>query len=139
MPEPTESLLTGSRRLGPLLTSHGFRFKFLGAGRCSGGNFAQAEFVNGTRRLELHFRQSLGLVTYFIGDHGVAHEPYMRALGVRHKCKYPGYSVDPLTGFDDLAHDLPFAHDFWDGSGSILLAVPKYYELHSMKDPRRLP
>lgn len=44
----------------------------------------------------------------------------MRELGVWDRCRYPGFSADPMSGFDNLAHDLVFADDFLVGSGEIL-------------------
>ncbi len=67
----------------------------------------QFEYVRGDRRLELHFRHSLGLVAYHVGEEALTHEDYMRAvLGPRRENKYPGFSSDPLDAFRDLAHDL---------------------------------
>ena len=75
-------LLAGVELLDELLAPHGFRFEFRGADRGSGGEFAWGEYVRGERRLELHFRYSLGLVAYRVGGLWIAHEPYLRALGV---------------------------------------------------------
>src|ERR1700733_2642043 len=46
------------------MRSHGFVFGPTTAGDGSGGSFARGEFRGGNRRLELHYRYSLGLVTY---------------------------------------------------------------------------
>ena len=78
------------------------------------------EFVRDNRWLEIHFRDSLGLVRYHIGNHSASHESYRRALGVRDQCKYPAYSDDPLDAFRDLGHDLVFADDFFTGTAAIL-------------------
>src|SRR5208283_2251673 len=49
------------------------------------------------RSLELHFRHSLGLVTYRVGRISLAHEDYMWAVvGQRSATHYPGFSTDPL-------------------------------------------
>ena len=115
-------MLVGVRLTDPVLTPHGFRFELRGAGRSSGGSFAWGEYVRGDRRLELHFRRSLGLVTYHVGDMTVGHESYMRALdvGVREN-RYPGFSEDPLDGFRHLADDLDrFCADFLSGDASVL-------------------
>jgi hypothetical protein len=45
----------------------------------------------------------------------------MRQLGVWPQCRYPGFSNEPLQVFEDLSHDLGFAHDFTDGSGTALI------------------
>ncbi len=72
--------------------------------------------------LELHFRSSLGMVAYRLGRLVVAHEPYLRALGVPVGTnQYPGFSDDPLDGFRHLAYDLShFCADFCSGDASVL-------------------
>jgi hypothetical protein len=62
---PREILLRGKEELDPLLTPQGFYFEFRSEGPSSGGPFAWGEFVRGDRRLELHFRDSLGLVRLY--------------------------------------------------------------------------
>ena len=120
---PSEVLLDGAKILDRVLSPKGFQFQFKGHGPSSGGNFACGEFVRDNRWLEIHFRDSLGLVRYHIGDHSASHESYMRALGVRDQCKYPGFSDDPLDAFRDLAHDLVLAEDFLAGSATVLLGA----------------
>jgi len=63
-----EMLRHGAALLAPLLLKHGFIFKTLDTGISSGGHFASGKFKRGTRRLEFHFRQSLGIVTYHLAD-----------------------------------------------------------------------
>jgi hypothetical protein len=69
--------------------------------------------------LELHCRYSLGLVTYHLGDLTLGHEDYMRSLlGPAGPNRYPGFSEDPLEGFEHLRHDIEcYALDFVAGSG----------------------
>jgi hypothetical protein len=117
---PKRSLTAGATILAPLLGSHGFTFEFRDEGRGSGGFFAWGEFVREERRLELHFRHSLGLVTYHVGPLHARHETYMKELGVLGRNQYPGFSDDPLDGFRHLANDLGFAADFLSGNGHIL-------------------
>lgn len=117
---PKDSLTAGATILAPLLSSHGFAFEFRDEGRGSGGYFASGEFVREERRLELHFRHSLGLVTYHVGPLHARHETYMKELGVLGRNQYPGFSDDPLDGFRHLANDLGFAADFLSGNGHIL-------------------
>ncbi|HJX16012.1 MAG TPA: hypothetical protein VJ386_09780 [Candidatus Deferrimicrobiaceae bacterium] len=79
-------------------------------GRSSGGESASGEYRRGNRRLELHFRWSLGLVTYHVGDISLSHEEYIRAVHgvvkIQGKNAYPGFSQDPLDGFRHLREDL---------------------------------
>jgi hypothetical protein len=74
--------------------------------------------VRGERRLELHFRNNLGL--YHIDDQSASHEFYMRELGVLAQCQYPGFSDDPESAFRGLAHDLTLAEEFLSGSAHVL-------------------
>jgi len=115
---PKEILAAGCRILDPLLHRYGFSYLEGPAGLGSGGHFASGTYVNGDRKLELHYRYSLGLVTYYFGTVSVGHELYMRAaLGVNGGNKYPGFSDDPLDGFRWLAHDLEsFAGAFLEGN-----------------------
>jgi len=117
---PEQALLTGARILETVLAPNGFQFPIGGEGLGSGGRFAWGEFVRDDRNLELHFRQSLGLVRYHVGDHSAGHESYMRELGVSEQCKYPGFSSDPMNAFLSLARDLAFADDFLTGDALIL-------------------
>jgi hypothetical protein len=100
----------------------GFRFEERAEGVGSGGAFAWGEFVRDDRRLELHFRRSLGLVTYHLGNHALSHEGYLRAMGVPPGAnQYPGFSDDPLDGFRHLAHDLrAFVSEFVRGDAVTL-------------------
>jgi hypothetical protein len=117
---PMNYLIEGSRVVQQSLAPHGFQFQFCGEGNASGGEFAWGEFIRGDRKLELHFRFSMGLVRYHIADRSASHEAYMQGLGVREKCRYPGFSEDPSGAFHDLAHDLALAEDFLSGSGEVL-------------------
>ncbi|HEX4948070.1 MAG TPA: hypothetical protein VFZ34_15465 [Blastocatellia bacterium] len=119
---PHEILHTGCGILDLVMKPHGFSFVAGMAGRGSGGNFASGVYVCGERRLELHFRGSLGLVTYHWGDASVSHQFYMQMLlGKIGGNQYPGFSTDPLDGFRHLAYDLQrFADDFLKGDGEVL-------------------
>lgn len=118
--DPSEALREGAAILDEVLVPLGFHFVFGGDGNGSGGKYAWGNFVCGDRRLELHFRFGLGLVRYHIGQVNASHDSYMAELGVREKCKYPGYSDNFRDAFCDLAHDLAFAEDFLSGAGSAL-------------------
>ena len=117
---PKEALIEGARILRPLLESQGFRFEFRGEGESSGGHFAWGEFLRDDRRIELHFRHSLGVVRYHVGVVSASHESYMRELGVWGQCEYPGFSEDAIGGFRELAHDFAFADEFTSGNAEAL-------------------
>jgi hypothetical protein len=125
MNKPKDWLIDGTQSVDRVLGPAGFAFHFREEGKASGGPFAWGEFVRGDRRLELHFRYSLGLVTYHVARHSVSHELYMRELGVWQQCRYPDFPNDPLSSFDSLAHDLSFADDFVSGSAEVLLKAAK--------------
>ncbi|MGH9718299.1 MAG: hypothetical protein ACRD4R_16440 [Candidatus Acidiferrales bacterium] len=120
MAVPKDVLTKGVKVLKPLLRPKGFRFRFGREGNGSGGPYAWGEFVRKDRRLQLHFRYSLGLVRYYVGEESASHESYMRELEVWDQCRYPGFSDDPLGAFVGLAHDLSFASDFLCGSAAML-------------------
>jgi hypothetical protein len=97
----------GIQLLTPLLERHGFRFEPGASGASSGGAFSSGAFVRGNKRLRLHFRHSLGLVTYEVGEHSLPHSEFVRAQGAPHGAnQYPGFSSEPLDGFHHLLHDL---------------------------------
>jgi hypothetical protein len=112
-----ETLREGCEILDPLLNEHGFIFVRGSAGKSSGGPFASGSYINADRKLELHFRYSLGLVTYHFGGISIDHESYMRiVLGSNGGNKYPGFSDDPLDAFRDLAFDMRnFSIPFLEG------------------------
>lgn len=100
-------LLRGSKLLKPLLSAHGFTFHALGSGGSSGGPFAYGEFRRNDRRLELHFRQSLGMIRYHLAGSSMSHQDYMRTvIGKSNSSHYPGFSSDPLDAFRHLLLDL---------------------------------
>ncbi|HYX71259.1 MAG TPA: hypothetical protein VE732_00690 [Nitrososphaera sp.] len=114
-----ETFQVGCKILDRVMNPQGFYLMEGASGQSSGGNFASGEYVKGDRRLEIHLRYSLGLVTYHIGALSLTHESYMRVLlGKNGGNQYPGFSNDPLEGFRHLSHDLSnFCGDFLNGSG----------------------
>ncbi|HKN77334.1 MAG TPA: hypothetical protein VJW94_19310 [Candidatus Acidoferrum sp.] len=104
---PIEVMREGCTILDPVMSEHGFCFTDDHSGRGSGGDYASAAYVNADRKLEIHYRYSLGLVTYHFGQTCIDHESYMHALlGDKRDNRYPGFSDDPLAAFRDLAYDL---------------------------------
>jgi hypothetical protein len=116
-----EILRSGAEILSTFMTSMGFVYIQERAGRGSGGDFASGAYVREDRKLEIHYRHSLGLVTYHIGTSLLRHETLMRALlGPEGGNHYPGFSDDLLDAFRDLLYDLEhFAVDFLSGPGNI--------------------
>ena len=132
---PKQFLEDGAIILKPFLNIEGFSFSIMETGKGSGGNFASGEFLKGDRRIRLHFRHSLGLVTYYIGRHSASHDVYIKFLGVSEHSQYPGFSNNPMDGFVHLLHDLKFIKtDFMVGDGTILIKAAKYALLKQDED-----
>jgi hypothetical protein len=108
--EPAEALRAGASELKGILGLHEFVFSTGTEGKGSGGRFASGEFRRGDRRLDLHFRFALGLVTYHVGAHSLPHSEYVRAVrettDAGGEPSYPGFSADPTEAFVHLADDL---------------------------------
>lgn len=127
----------GLEILAAVLSPHGFKPSKIETGSGSGGAFATACFERRSlrqppRRLDLSFRDSLGLVTYSVGNTNASHAAYMQALGVTEQAKYPGFSTNPLDGFRGLHDDLQrLGSDFLSGDGSVLAtaAAAEQHEL----------
>jgi hypothetical protein len=116
---PADTMKSGVEILEPLLTrQHGFSYRPIGQGHSSGGDFVSGEFQRGDRRLELHLRHSLGLVTHYVGSSSLSHEDYIwSVLGQRFASSYPEFSEDPLQAFRDLKSDIDrHVADFLSGS-----------------------
>ncbi len=115
---PKEILEKGRKYIDPIMESNGFRWQPGLSGRGSGGQFDSGQYIKDDRRLELHFRYSLGLVKYHIGDISLSQEDYMSYVAGKGNAEYPGFSSDPLDGFRRLANDLKnYADDFLSGTG----------------------
>ena len=137
--EVSEILKAGVAILDDLMRSHGFVYRSTSAGVGSGGSFASGEFRRADRGLELHFRGSLGLVTYHLGCATLSHEDYMwSVLGNRWASHYPGFSDDPMDGFRHLLLDLEqYGSDFLRGSDSDFMKHVERADL--LKAGPRLP
>ena len=129
--EAIRLLKVGRQFIDPILEAHGFHWEPGWAGKSSGGFSDSGEYIKGDRRLELHFRFSLGLVTYHIGPSFLSHEEYMCHVAGKGQAEYPGFSADPIDGFRHLAHDLAnYCADFLSGPGdefqqAIIAAIEK--------------
>lgn len=76
-------------------------------GQSSGGTFAAGDYRRRSWSLELHVRQSLGLVSYHHRSLTLSHVSYLWAVsGRRDVGQYPGFSDDTLDSFRRLATDL---------------------------------
>jgi hypothetical protein len=124
-PDPLQIRLdAGARIIEPIVSPHGFLWALGPIHKGHPGNSACGTYTCGDRRLELHFRWSLGLVTYHLGDLKLSHAQYMLHIGHKSDSRYPGFSSDPLDAFRDLAYDLAhFCTDFLSGPGTAFQAA----------------
>ena len=102
--DPKLELTRGALALQAVLGPAGFIFAIQSEGSSSGGPYCAGTFTRDDRRLELHVRGSLGLVTYSIGSETISHEDYVRTLGARGE--YPGFSQHIEEAFIHLRSDL---------------------------------
>jgi hypothetical protein len=119
--EHQQGLEAGIELLDDLMRSHGFVYTPTAVGVGSGGSFASGEFRRGNRSLELHYRFSLGLITYHVGNLVLSHEDYMWSIpGGRWRSEYPGFSKEPADAFRHLRADLERRGiDFLSGSDAV--------------------
>jgi len=117
--DPTAVMTQGASHLAHVLAPLGFAFRIVRTGNSSGGRFCEAEFAANPRKVELHYRNHVGLVRYHIGATNASHGAYMKALG--DSASYPRPEDGDMKGFQCLAHDLSsILRDFVDGDGHIL-------------------
>ena len=97
-------MTAGAEIVGHVVDPAGFAF-FPGAEASGSGRpFADGRFVKGDQFIEMHFRRSLGFVSYGWGAAVLSHTDYLRGIGPGGS--YPGFSDDPPDGFHHLAEDL---------------------------------
>lgn len=112
----------GAKILMQVLGPEGFSFRIVRTGPSSGGKYCQAELSCGHRKIKLHYRWSLGLVRYCIGNQSTSHTAYVTALGIEGDSQFPGFPEDdPMAAFRNLACDLYLiVADFLAGNGKVL-------------------
>jgi hypothetical protein len=137
---PTDALRAGCEILDPIFVPNGFTFATRDTGRSSGGHFAWGEYVRGERRLALHVRWALGLVTYHFGDVQASHESYVRVVhGISGGNAYPGFSADVLDGFRHLRLDLErYGATFLRGTDEELRSLLVRVDDQEQRRPRGL-
>jgi hypothetical protein len=124
--EVVHTLSEGARIVGEVLEPHGFIWTSDKPHAGHPGNSASGNFTKADRKLALHFRWSLGLVSYHVGSAVVSHEALMRYLGHHQDARYPGFSTNPLDAFRHLASDLEkFGGDFIAGGGATVASASK--------------
>jgi hypothetical protein len=124
-----ETLRQGVAILGAAMKPAGFKFEPV-----HDGTYLCGRFVKRERALELHFADSLRLVSQRIGNLVVMHDDFMRALLGAKGGRYPGNSDDPLDAFRLLRMDLELhCKDFLKGNGREWRSVAEA----ALLDPRR--
>lgn len=120
----SQILRAGRELIDPILEACGFVWGYGSSGGSSDGDFASGWYSRDDRTHELHFRYSLSLVSYSVGDQSIHHADYMLVASGRGLSKYPGFSDDPLDGFRHLAHDLrAFCAAFLEGSDADFIRI----------------
>jgi hypothetical protein len=125
-----ETLLQGVEILNSAMGPASFSFE-----QVHEGTYLCGRYTRGERTLELHFSDSLRLVSQRIGDTVVMHDDFMRALVGPGGGRYPGATdADPLDGFRRLLADLQsHCGDFLRGSARRWRKVAE----RALLDPRR--
>jgi len=125
----TETLRQGVEILDAVMRPAKFDFEQVHDGAYVCGRYRRAD-----RTLELHFSDSLRLVSQRIGDVVVMHDDFMRALVGPAGGRYPGNSTEPLDCFRDLRTDLrTHCGEFLRGSAKKWRSVAE----RALQDPRR--
>lgn len=133
---PEQQLLDGVKILSTYLEPLGFHFKLLGTGQSSGGHFAYGQFICGDREIELHYRWSLGLVSYKVGNLVLGHEDYINLLDKHGQNKYPNFSDEPNDAFKCLKFDLENLMEDFAKKNAILFrqkALEKVFEIEKQQ------
>ncbi|HEY2602052.1 MAG TPA: hypothetical protein VGI67_10880 [Thermoleophilaceae bacterium] len=124
-----ETLRQGVEILDDVMGPARFRFEPV-----HDGAYACCRYRRADRTLELHFSDSLRLVSQRIGDVVVMHDDFMRALVGPGGGRYPGSSTDPLDDFHGLSADLrSHCAEFLRGNPHKWRAVAE----RALRDPRR--
>ena len=125
----SETLRRGVDILDAVMAPAGFDFEQVHDGTYVCGRYRRAD-----RTLELHFSDSLRLVSQRIGDIVVMHDDYMRALVGPSGGHYPSSSAEPLEGFRGLRTDLrEHGGEFLRGNAKKWRTVAE----RALLDPRR--
>ncbi|MES2430662.1 MAG: hypothetical protein V4556_06960 [Bacteroidota bacterium] len=149
---PEQQLLDGVKILSAYLEPFGFKFQLKGTGKGSGGHFAYGQFINSgglfskSKNIELHFRGSLGLVTYNVGNLTLSHEDYINLLGKQGQNKYPNFPDAPQDSFTCLLWDFKnLLNDFLENNATLfkqkapdrITQIKKQQEFLSMSEDKK--
>ena len=102
-----DSLALVRGTLDQRLESRGFQFVEKGQAAGSGGEFAEAHYVRGDRRLELWWRGDVLAARYVDGDAVLGHSLYLSLLGARASKRFP-CAGGLASQIEALACDLDF-------------------------------
>ena len=125
----TDTLRRGVEILDSVMSPAKFHFEHVHDGAYACGRYRRAD-----RTLELHFSDSLRLVSQRIGDLVVMHDDFMRALVGASGGRYPSPSSEPLDSFRGLRTDLrEHCGEFLRGNAKKWREVAE----RALRDPRR--
>jgi hypothetical protein len=112
-----EDFDTGLAVLSPFFESRGFTLTRAKPFVDRDGYILKATFLRAPRAVEFEHQYSLGRVVYHMGDFSIEHTPYLEALGVALKARYPTYEDNSHAGYPALLHDLQnLLTPFFEGS-----------------------
>ena len=113
----------------PIFIRNGFVYYDGDCGQGSGGFFVSGMFRKESREFHLSYRYTLGNIFYRVDNFSLAHETYMKFLGVKDRSRYPSFSHDSIEIFYNLAYDIEnFCQDFLFGNGQSFIKFAKQYQ-----------
>jgi hypothetical protein len=121
----------------PSLTEHGFALTATQSGFGSGGPYEVGVWTRGDRRFSISLRYDSLAVGYRIGDIGMDHAAYMRALlGPAGPNLFPSYSHDAAAASVALGHDLRHHCDDFFGRGRLRVSATRRRRSRGAGDDR---
>jgi hypothetical protein len=131
---PSSEFITGLKILEPFLFQYGFELDNMKTQQSSGGQFTNAEFINGKKKFIIGYRYSVGLLDYQYENSVVMHNFYLDGLGYADKKQYPDFQTEDLQGsFRHILADFEYLKDdFFIGQCTQLKKIAilqiKHYE-----------
>ena len=88
---PSPEFITGLKILEPFLFHYGFQLDTMITQQASGGQFTNATYINGGKKLIIGYRYSVGRLDYQFDNSTVMHNFYLDELGYADKKQYPDF------------------------------------------------
>ncbi len=124
---PSTEFIEGLKILEPFIFNYGFKVDNIKTEQASGGQFTNATYTNGKKKLVIGYRYSIGELYYQFDNFKVGHTFYLDHLGFADKKQFPDFqSEDKLLAFKHILHDLDFIlGDFFKGQCTKLIEASK--------------